>query len=123
MGFILEFPHSYFINVFYNNLEEECKSNNNIKDIIKVLKSFFMSEDFLYYYSLNEELSKNDGYKDYLEWIFLCCEQFQKCLFPTIFFPLIEELKNSNFESHFMKINELKKINEEKDFLSSIFMS
>lgn len=92
----------------YNEIKSIINKNSNSykKEIIDALIPYFISDKFFAF---------GGGYKnDFLLLIIEMCEMNENLLFLKILFPLLEELKNKNFENQLKKLEKFKK----KDFES-----
>ena len=95
-------------------ITEENQQNNEeevIKQVIDIIVSFLMSEDFIAFYLTDKE--------NFLFNIFRACGDY--LLFIKILIPLLEELKNKKFETQLWKGNQFKKEKEKGEYLLSYY--
>ena len=85
-----------------NEIKNIIKKNNPSykKEIVEFLISFFISDKFFAFYGIFK--------KEYLKKIIYALEKNEKLLFFKILFPLLEELKNKNFENQLKKLDKYK---------------
>ena len=94
---------------------ERDKPDSYIQEVIKLLLSFIKSDDFTPFFLVNKE--------NFFFNFFIMCElgkEKDKYLFIKILFPLLEELKKSQFEHKLWEINHIKK-DEQKKLLISYY--
>jgi len=94
------------------NKLERTKPDSYIQEIVSLLLSFTNSDDFIPFMLINKE--------NILFNIFIMCElgkEKDKYLFIKILFPLLEELKKSNFDSKISEVNQIKE-DDKKNKLS-----
>ena len=83
---------------------EKTDSLSKNKEVVKLLTSFLMSDDFIPFYFLT-----NGNFIFCFYYLFRIQDKF---LFPKILFPLLEELKKQKFEN---KLWEAENSESEKD--------
>ena len=91
-----------------NNLSKTNKTFDKNK-ITEKIASFLNSDDFIIFF-----LSFGENY---IFPIIKLCETYEKSLFLKIFFPLLEELKNANFDNKLKKAK--KSENNKEEILNS----
>ena len=97
------------------NKLEKTKPDSYIQEIVSLLLSFTNSDDFIPFMLINKE--------NILFNIFIMCElgkEKDKYLFIKILFPLLEELKKSNFDSKISEVQQIKE-DDKKNKLSSYY--
>ena len=90
-------------------------SDSYVKEIISLLLSFIKSNDFIPFIIVNKE--------NFFFNFYIMCDigkNNDKFLFIKILFPLLEELKKSQFERKLWEINHIKK-DEQKKYLISYY--
>ena len=96
-----------------DNIESTIKKSNSdsiTKEIVNILSTFLMSDDFIPFYFLTN--------KNFLLYICLVCEnQGDLLLFIKILLPLLEELKNLKFETKLWQAENSE--SEKKNILAS----
>jgi len=89
------------------------KSNSNslIKEVVNLLSTFLMSDDFIPFYFLT--------HNNFLFYIFSVLDKQDTLLFLRILFPLFEELKNKKFETKLWQVENLE--SEKNNILISYY--
>ena len=111
--------HLYTVYLEIKNISKD-KRIPDIKDIVIKLMKFFMSDTFILLGIILENI--NEYNIAFFLSIFIICENIEKYLTIKCLFPLIEELKKSQFETQINKIIQLSKNKKEKnDFIANYY--
>ena len=106
-----EYNENFYYSFIDNKIEELLKNKDDLfyDKVVNELSSFFMSPNFVYFlFSAKDHYDKLDyGVWNGLYDIVRICELSEECLFLKCLFPLLERLKENNFEEQLFKIDKI----------------
>jgi len=106
-----EYNENYYYSFIDNKIEELLKNKDYLfyDKVVNELSSFFMSPNFVYFLiSAKDHYDKLDfGLWNGLYDIIRICELSEECLFLKCLFPLLERLKENNFENQLFEIYDI----------------